>query len=100
MNKPLPDHQLLRTPAGEELVVLTRKAFDDLVNARNHVLSREDVIVDRVETLRPRRPLRLSPPHLTSWIDSNVRRPCAAAAMITLGSAGVVAPSGGGGRWG
>jgi hypothetical protein len=48
---PLPDYQLLRTPAGEELVVLTRKAFDDLVNARNHVLSREDVIVDRVETL-------------------------------------------------
>jgi hypothetical protein len=51
MNKPLPDHQLLRTPAGEELVVLTRKAFDDLVSARNHVLSREDVMVDRVETL-------------------------------------------------
>ena len=51
MNKPLPDHQLLRTPAGEELVVLTRKVFDDLVSARNHVLSREEVMVDRVETL-------------------------------------------------
>jgi hypothetical protein len=50
MNKPVPDHQLLVPPPAKNSSSLPARPYD-LVNARNHVLSREDVMVDRVETL-------------------------------------------------
>ncbi|MFI5014361.1 MAG: helix-turn-helix domain-containing protein [Hyphomicrobiales bacterium] len=49
MNEPKP--QILQTPSGEDLVVLTREEFEDLVDARDHADAVRAVSTGAMETL-------------------------------------------------
>jgi DNA-binding XRE family transcriptional regulator len=49
MNEPKP--QILQTPSGEDLIVLTREEFEDLVDARDHADAMRAVSTGAMETL-------------------------------------------------
>lgn len=43
--------QTITTPGGEELVVLSRDEYDDLIDVRDHAAALRDVAAGRMETL-------------------------------------------------
>ena len=43
--------QTITTPAGEELVVLSRQEYQDLIDARDHAMALRDVAFGAMETL-------------------------------------------------
>ena len=49
MNEPKP--QVIKTPSGEDLVVLTREEFEDLIDARDHAGAMRAIAAGSMETL-------------------------------------------------